>query len=373
MDKAELRTKIVESLLSQGFYVNGHILPTSLHKNHFRQIQLHSRAEQINLQKKFLFQNLKKVQRFSINGWDINPNEIELEIRSVERGSIEETIYRWWNMTYWSVPYQKAYGRQLRFLLWDKAHNAPFGLIGLQSPILRMAVRDKYLGIPKSELDYWVNKSMQAQRLGALPPYNQLLGGKMVSIALTSNEIQKHYKAKYEGVKTVIKERIIEPELLFLTTTSAFGKSSIYNRLSYKGEKVAVSLGYTRGSGTFHVSQTLYNEIKEFLEANSINTSTTFGYGASRKVKLLYLAFRLLGLSNYHYHNIQREFFLFPLAKNLSDVIHKRTTPILYDRPLTDLSDFWKKRWAVPRFERQNGWLDFDSDSFFEQVAKELK
>jgi hypothetical protein len=38
-----------------------------------------------------------------------------------------------------------------------------------------MSVRDDYLNIPKEDLDYIINKSMQAQRLGALPPYNQIL------------------------------------------------------------------------------------------------------------------------------------------------------------------------------------------------------
>jgi len=54
--------------------------------------------------------------------------------------------------------------------LWDKTHDAPFGLISLQSPLLKMAVRDNYLGIPGDELDRWVNKSLHAQRVGALPP-----------------------------------------------------------------------------------------------------------------------------------------------------------------------------------------------------------
>jgi hypothetical protein len=55
----------------------------------------------------------------------------------------------------------------MRFIIWDKTHDAPFGLISLQSPILKQAVRDRNLGIPNEELDYWVNRSMYAQRVGA--------------------------------------------------------------------------------------------------------------------------------------------------------------------------------------------------------------
>jgi hypothetical protein len=67
-----------------------------------------------------------------------------------------------------------------------------------------------------------------AQRVGALPPYNQLLGGKMTSITLVSDEIRDKYAEKYVGKKTLIKGRELPADLLFITTTSAFGKGTIY-------------------------------------------------------------------------------------------------------------------------------------------------
>ena len=79
----------------------------------------------------------------------------------------------------------------MRFIIWDKSHDAPFGLIGLSSPPLRMSTRDKYLGISNDQIYYWINMSLNGQRIGALPPYNELLGGKMVALSLTSNEIRK--------------------------------------------------------------------------------------------------------------------------------------------------------------------------------------
>jgi putative protein kinase ArgK-like GTPase of G3E family len=54
----------------------------------------------------------------------------------------------------------------------------------------------------------------------------------MVALALTCNEIREAYKEKYKKYISIIKGRKLEPELLFITTTSAFGKSSLYNRLS---------------------------------------------------------------------------------------------------------------------------------------------
>lgn len=364
MTKAELREALIESLSDQGFSLNGSVLPASYQKSHFKKIQIHSKKEQLKLQKDYIQSATDKIIPFVRDGQEIDPAAIQLELRAVEQGSIEEAIYRWWNVVWWTVPYQKAYGRQMRMLLWDKTHDAPFGLIGLQSPVLKMAVRDRYLNIPNEDLDEVVNQSMQAQRLGALPPYNNLLGGKMVALSLTSNELRDFYQAKYTGVTTIMNKRILNPDLIFLTTTSAFGRSSIYNRLKYKNEWVAKSLGYTQGSGTFHVSQELYLELQRFLKRRHIDVNTTFGYGPSRKVKLLDKGFYLLDLSQYHYHNLQREFFLFPTASNLERVIALKETPVYFDRPLDQLLSFWKERWAVPRSERDKSWLNFNARNF---------
>jgi hypothetical protein len=364
MTKAELRAALIESLSTQGFSLNGSVLPASFQKSHFKKIQLHSKKEQLKLQGDYIQAVTDTVTSFVRDGKTINPAAIKLELRLIEPDTVEEAIYRWWNVVWWSVPYQKAYGRQMRMLLWDTTHKAPFGLIGLQSPVLKMAVRDRYLNIPSENLDVIINKSMQAQRLGALPPYNTLLGGKMAAMSLTSNELRKLYQYKYAGVTTVMNKRILDPDLIFLTTTSAFGRSSIYNRLKYKDQLIAKSLGYTQGSGTFHVSHELYLELQKFLKRRKINVNTSFGYGPSRKVKLIDLGFDLLELSEYHYHNLHREFFLFPTTLNLEQVISLNEKPVYFDRPLDDLLSFWKQRWALPRSERDNSWDSFNARNF---------
>jgi hypothetical protein len=372
MTKEELRLALIESLTSQGFSVNGTIMPSSFQKSHFKKIQAHSKKEQFRIQNNFLRSGTETVQKYIRDGIDIDPQKIELEFRLVEPGSEEETIFRWWNLVWWSVPYQKAYGRQIRILLWDKTHNAPFGLIGLQSPVLKIAARDTYLKIPSESLDTVINSSMQAQRLGALPPYNQIIGGKMVGLAVTSNELRDLYKLKYDNVQTVMMERVLESSLLFVTTTSAFGRSSIYNRLKFNNELVAKSLGYTKGSGTFHVTQELYYELQKFLQRRKIDTNTTFGYGASRKVKLIDKGFSLLNLKKYHFHNLQREFFIFPLAENLLEVISNGDEPIFYNRSLLDLQEFWKTRWAIPRAERDHSWQEFNARNFIIATKKNI-
>lgn len=374
MDKEKvLKKKIISVLKKQGFKINPHVRPSGYSKVTLRRIQNKARLEQIARHKKFLKEYFDVAKLYSCDGKDINPKEIELELREVKSGSFEEILFRWWNFIWWSIPYQRSYGRQMRFLLWDKTHDSPFGLICLQSPVLKMSVRDNALGLPKDELDIWVNRSMNAQRVGALPPYNELLGGKMVALALTSNEIREAYRRKYKNYISIIKERKLKPDLLFITTTSAFGKSSLYNRLKYNGKIVAECLGYTQGSGSFHIPEDLYEELLKFLSDKGIVVARGYGHGPSRKLRLISLGLHYLGLPSFEYHGIKREFYLFPLVRNLKEVIQNGKKPIGFDRPFDKLADYWKERWAIPRAARIPTWKNFKNENFFKKVERKLE
>ena len=374
MDKQNiLRKKIISVLEEQGFKINPHVKPSGSSKGTLRQIQKKARLEQISYQKKFLKEYFSLAKTYCRDGKDITPEDIELQLREVKSDSFEEILFRWWNFIWWSIPYQRSYGRQMRFVLWDKTHDASFGLISLKSPVLKMSVRDNSLGIPKDELDIWVNRSMSAQRVGALPPYNELLGGKMVALALTSNEVKEAYREKYKDYISIIKGRKLKSDLLFITTTSAFGKSSLYNRLKYNDETVAECLGYTKGSGTFHIPEELYMELLDFLKDKGVDVNRGYGYGPSRKLKLISVSLKYLGLSKFEYHGIKREFYLFPLVKNLRDIIQKKRKPISFDRPFNRLADYWKERWAVPRAKRMLEWKDFRRDTFFKKAERMLE
>ncbi len=372
VNPTELRNKIIESLKTQGFKINPHLRPKGNEKETLRRVHEQKRKEQLRLHKKFLLNNLNEIKKFSINGKDIQPDKIKLKLIEVKPDSFESRLFFWWNLVWWSLPYDKPIGRQMRFILWDEYHNAPFGLIGLQSPPLASSVRDKYLGLNNGTREYLINQSMYGQRIGALPPYNELLGGKMVALSLVSNEIRKAYEKKYQNRKTLLKKRKIPSRLLFITTTSAYGKSSVYERIKYKGEKVSMFLGFTSGAGTFHLPQELYEELLLFLEQEGIDTKRGYGTGPSRKLKLVDLGFKKLGLKNitgsYIFHNIKRGYYLFPHIKNLHSVIQKNKRPLWYNRPFKELTDFWLQRWCVPRSERKKGWRDFNPNKIFKNI-----
>lgn len=372
--KKNLKNDLLAALEKQGFLVskNKELKLNIESKDEIKKLQLMSKKETLDKHKNFILCTKNLVKKFTINGGELNPFNIKLELREVEKNTLEEKLFRWWNLVWWSMPYQQPYGRQMRFLLWDKTHDAPFGLIALQSPILKQSVRDKALKIPNDNLDYWVNRSMYAQRVGALPPYNELLGGKMVALTLASNEIRQAYKKKYNDYTTIMRGRHIESELLFITTTSAFGKSSLYNRLKYEDDLIAERLGYTQGYGSFQINDSLYKRLIEFLELIGENTGRSYGSGPSKKLKLINLACRKLELPNFTYHGVKREYYSFPYVRNLQEVINIGANPVWKNYTFNDIFMFWKKRWLLKRALNNQKWRVYDANEFIDSIIKSL-
>jgi hypothetical protein len=146
----------------------------------------------------------------------------------------------------------------------------------------------------------------------------------------------------------------------------------MYDRLKYNGEDVAKSIGYTQGAGSFHIPERLFNEITAFLEKQGIDVARGYGNGPSRKIRLMEHAFRYLRLADFSYHGIRREFYLFPLVKNLTDVIQQGAKPDWVDRHFVDLARFWKARWAIPRSASNSQWKEFRSAQFMNEAQRLL-
>lgn len=345
-----LRKEIIDVLRLQGYTVteNAFYLADP-NKENIRGLHSISRAEKISRHIDFMESNANYAEKFMLDSDQLDITRINPKIIEVFSGTPLANLYRWWNLAWWSLPYERAYGRQMRFLVWDEYHDAPMGLIGLQSPILRWNVRDNYLGLTPERRDYWINQSMNAQRLGALPPYNKFLGGKLVASLMASNDIRKLYRKKYEDYETILMNRVIPPNLLFITTTGAYGKSSVYNRLQFRGNRICEFVGYTQGSGSFHIPDILYEGLMRHLSDNGIKAGRYFGNGPSVKIKNIDRSMSLLGFKKGNGHGIKRAVYLFSFVSNIKSVIQNDEEPIWKQRSIGELTQFWKDRWAIKR------------------------
>ncbi|MCL0083607.1 DUF4338 domain-containing protein [Thermodesulfovibrionales bacterium] len=375
LNQTNLKDKVMLILKKQGYRIkhDGVFVLKNDERETKRRAHDLAKAERIASQETFILEKTNLAKSFLIDGKNLKIQKIKPEIIEVEPGTEQEDLFRWWNLIWWSLPYERGYGRQMRFIIWDEYHNAPIGLIGLQSPILSWSVRDNYLGISPNKRDFWVNQSLNAQRIGALPPYNDILGGKLVALLMTSNVIRRKFQSKYENKKTILKKKKLPSRLLFITTTGAYGKSSVYTRLKFHGEEVAKFIGYTQGSGTFHVPNALYEDLVLYLQKRGYDVRRGYGSGPSRKLRLIDQALRSLGFMNGAAHGIQRAVYLFSLTKNLKSVVQKNKRPIWVHRTIDELTDFWKDRWGIPRAKRNSRYLKFAAEKFIQKTLQSLQ
>ena len=370
-----LKKQIHDTLRRQGYRLfRGEFSLTDSAIEHLRQAHAMAKKERIIGQIAFIRANNRLVHEHMIDGKDLDVCKISPRLILVSPNSREEKIFRWWNHVWWSVPYDKAYGRQIRYVIWDDYHNAAIGLIGLQSPILSWAPRDKYLNIPIPEKDYWINQSMSAQRLGALPPYNYILGGKLVAMLMTCDKVREDFRKKYSSKTTVMRNRVLPARLLFITTTGAFGKSSVYTRLKFNDEWLAKFIGYSNGFGSFHISNEIYEQLLDTLKGKGVDVKRGFGSGPSRKMRLIQKSMTDLGYKNGSFHGVQRAIYFFPFAKNLDDLISGQDCCARwYSRQQEELIAFWKSRWALPRIpHRKKLFEEFDRKRFIAKQMEEI-
>jgi len=360
VDVAELAELLLNRLQELGFVVaeDGTLCPPMLDKEGLRKIHRPAYQLEIATRQDWLCRNLPKYLPFFANGHEVVPERIEPTLVEVTTEQ-QHNLFRVARLL-WSIPFSKGYGRRLRFLIVDRANDKLIGLLALQSPPLSFPARDRLFRYPPGRKTEMVNQTMDIQTLGAVPPYNRLLGGKLVALVAASNEIRQVYWHKYSGRATEMEQRVLPPHLVALTTTSAFGRSSLYNRLSYNGTIIAESLGYTEGYGTFHLME-LYPLFREFLESQGISTRGGFGTGPRRKWQTMVRALDRLGLSSdLLRHGVKREVFLFRLVNNLEAYMEGRDAePIYRHLPFSELVAWWRERWLLPRAERVDGWREW--------------
>lgn len=312
-----------------------------------------------------LLRLLKKRESWFKSGSQIVPENIRPRLHLVG-DSLTEDLWLI-GRSFWSMPFNKGYGRRLRFVILDEAHDSLIGLIGLQSPPADLSCRDSRFEYPVGGKLQLVNQTMDAYTVGAIPPYSNLLGGKLCAGLICSDSIRQAYWRTYAKSRTQMEGRRIDQPLVAVTTTSAFGRSSQYNRLSYKGRLLAEQIGETKGYGLLHLEH-LYSEIETFLKRRGISTRGGFGNGPKVRWQNVTRVLHLLGLPNTLLaHGLKRPVYLFSfveeLAAGMAGGSFGRTLPLKED----DFADYWLERWAVPRAYRCPEWSAIDGQSLLRQ------
>jgi len=292
----------------------------------------------------------------------------------------EATLFAAATLT-WSIPVSRGFGRRLRFLVRDDANGKLIGIIGLTDPVFNLRPRDAWVGWSAAHREERLVNVMDAFVLGALPPYSHLLGGKLIALLAASREVVKAFRAKYAGYKGVISEREKNPHLVLLTTTSALGRSSVYNRLQIPGsvryltnvETDTVPDWYTQGYGHFQIGDGLFQQAQQVLvrREHPYASGNRFGDGPNWRMRVIRQAAKELGIgAALLKHGVRRQVYVVPLAENTREFLcGKGKRPRHWVLGVEEITHFWRERWAKPRAERCKDWVDWSPDALLDKLT----
>ncbi|MBX3331050.1 MAG: DUF4338 domain-containing protein [Nitrospira sp.] len=354
MNKSQLRSLIQRYLRKQGFRIrkDKFLPPEHLNKERLRDLHASAVDHKLERSKDRLLRLEPSLLRRLASGTQLVPERMMPRLVEVLPDSEDELLFRYAAL-HWSIPVSSGYGRRLRFLVIDDQNNKLIGLFGLGDPVFSLRARDEWIGWDGKMRKRRLCHVMDAFVLGAVPPYSHLLCGKLVAMLTASNEVRQAFKRKYDGILSRIRMERHDARLALITTTSALGRSSIYNRLKYKDRSVFKSLGFTRGFGEFHFSNGLYEPIFKYATrwCEPTDRKKGWGEGFRNRREVVRKCLAKVNLPHaWRIHGIQREVFAVPLAKNTTDFLRGDHSKLLwFDQSVKDLSLFFKERWLAPR------------------------
>lgn len=369
MKADELRDQIIISLRSQGFKVqNGRIAPPPrLDKEAVRKLHAFSVQDRIKKAEAGLRRHEPRLLKRLAAGSEVSAEKIIPRLIEVRRRSEDELLFRYATL-HWSIPVSSGYGRRLRFLVIDEQNDKLIGLIGLGDPVFNLGPRDRWIGWEKRQRRQHLYHVMDAFLLGAVPPYSFLLCGKLVAMLAASTEVRKAFKRKYGQRRSLIWGRTQDGRLALITTTSALGRSSLYNRITYDGRHLYHRAGFTRGWGEFHFSNGLYDEIWRFATEHCQPTAKQeqWGKGFRNRREVIKKCLKELKLSSeWLNHGIEREVFVVPLAKNCQQFLKGEHVKLQwFSQSAEDIFAYFRDRWLLPRARRDSRYKEFRPSSY---------
>jgi len=256
---------------------------------------------------------------------------------------------------------------------WDMFLNTEKGYSAIRNALV--AQKSKHIGTSMLELNV----------CGAIPPYNEILGGKLAALLALTPQIIYDYKERYGQRQSEIASRlknktVIRPaDLVYLGTTSLyFVGSSQYNRLKIPKEVLGdnyeikwLELGKTIGFGTLHISRSTTAALVEAAEnIGYTRINHVFGEGASPKLRLLNFSIRELlevtpeEANNLAKHAMSRIVYGAFIARNTKDYLLGRDdVPEYYFKiPLSERTVkkktnaviyYWINRWLSSRLKHE--------------------
>ena len=250
-----------------------------------------------------------KINRFLeeiANGDEVEPENIQPELVDVRSGRLTGDLFRFASLL-WAIPVSQGYGRRLRYLVRDRANGKLIGIFALGDPVFNLRVRDDWIGWNHEDRRDRLVNMMDAYVVGAVPPYADLLGGKLVASLIASQEVATKFEERYGNTTGLISRQQKQARLALVTVTSALGRSSMYNRVKLmtnartQNETVVelLRLGSTTGYGHFQITADLFLQLRKVLQEDGHKYADghQFGDGPNWRIRVARKGLESLGLT----------------------------------------------------------------------------
>ena len=373
-DGGDLCDAVHGHLTGLGFSKNGkgYFVEGGLTKQRIRDLHSAHRQGVLEQRQSFIESHGSLLIQHFASGKEVNPAAIAPELIEVKPDSLDSRLFRFACLL-WSVPVSQGFGRRIRFLVRDRHNGKLIGIFALGDPVFNLSARDNWIGWTHRDRCDRLVHVMDAYVVGAVPPYSKMIGGKLVAALMTSREVKRVYERKYLGSESVIRKRKHRARLVMLTTTSALGRSSIYNRLSLPGGPRFLRIGVTKGFGHFHLSGEIFEALRGHLEntGHPYASGHRFGMGPNWKLRVARAALESIGIDGNSIlkHGVEREVFAIPLAENWQKILLGTSKSVRsLTSPASEISDFCLTRWMVPRASRDDRYKSFDPGSIMQSL-----
>ena len=318
--------------------------PSRYDKAAIKQSMAFRREEILQRNSRWIDAHIGLARRNLADGNDVINSKIEpiVEVCKTRKQHDLFRIFRY----YWSSPYSEYVGRRIKLLVRDSAlPTCPvIGIAALGSPIIHIPDRDDWIGWDKNTRTQNLNFTMDAYVIGAVPPYNHLLGGKLISYILASREVREIFESKYADS--------LYDRLAGIFTTSLYGRSSQYNRIRTRDRLLYQRIGSTKGFGTLHLTNETFNAMNDYLKSQGVVVSNCFGDGPSWTMRVIRSAGEMLGFDADFLlrHSFKRSIYFVSLANGSKEFLRGDTTVLRnYSSSMHTLVNYWKHRWLRKR------------------------
>lgn len=358
--KASLKRRLRRHLKNLGFKksADGMLEIPECTKEVIRSLHKSQRSEKFAQNRQFIKDHYRKLSQYFASGDEVEPAKISPVLQRVYGGTWESELFRFATMT-WSVPVSNGFGRRIRYLVWDQHNDKLIGLIAVGDPVFNLSVRDEFINWDVHARTKRLVNLMDAYVLGAVAPYNMLLGGKLVACMVRSRDVYEDFLETYGDRQGIISRENKKARLLAVMTSSSLGRSSVYNRLKLGETQYFRPIGYTSGWGHFHIPDKLFVDLRRFLREieHPYADCHHYGQGPNWRLRTTRAALNALGFEgDMLKHGIQREVFIAEFAVNAIKILRTgRGRPNLRTLLSADkVSELALERWVLPRAERRS-------------------